>query len=71
MVCKFLTFVMILSFFGCEAKKYEKSENNSVTLVEELNQGKTEEIIHKLSNQDNITSRERAKLSFFFIPSGT
>lgn len=70
MLYKLLTIVMILGFIGCEGKKYEKSENSSISIIDELNNNKADEVIQNLSTRNRITPRERYYLASAFSQKG-
>lgn len=63
MLSKLLTVVFIVSLVGCESKEYKKSDNSSVEIVKELNQGESESVIQKLSAREDLSPRERYYLA--------
>jgi hypothetical protein len=63
MLFKIFTLVSILSFFGCETKKFEKAQNSSFKSVEYLNHGQTDQLISALGEKEDLAPRERYYLA--------
>lgn len=60
---KIWTLVVLVALVGCESKEYKKDENKNVDIVTDLNHGKSDSVISKLSSQQNLSPRERSYLA--------
>lgn len=63
MLSKVWTLVLVFTLVGCETKEYKKSDNSNVDIVTDLNHGKSDNVISKLSAKSDMTPRERSYLA--------
>jgi hypothetical protein len=63
MLSKVWTLVLFVTLIGCESKEYKKEDNSNVDIVTNLNHGKSDSVISKLSAKSDMTPRERSYLA--------
>lgn len=69
MVSKLLTVALFFSLLSCE-KKYEKSDNSNVEVVNQLNQGMPDQVIDRLSLRGELSDRETHYLASAYALKG-
>lgn len=69
MLSKVLTAVLLVTLVSCK-KEYKKSENKNIETVNQLNEGKYEEVIAASSSKTKLSPRERYYLGSAYSQSG-